>query len=108
MLCFHIKNSKNNNEQDIADNMEEENNQDNFEDNLSNFLDDIGSTIIDNSSKKEIDQRALVYNPNEFANTSSFREDSQSPIFSDFGSEDDEEMSGSDLDLDDFIASLVT
>lgn len=101
--------NENNLELRVVDNSEEDENLDNFGDNLNSFLDDIGSTLID-KPKKDIDQRALVYNPNEFDIPNHFeqREDSQSPVFSDFGSEDDGEMSGSDLDLDDFRASLET
>lgn len=92
-------------------NLEQEIEEITSDDNFGSLLNDFGSTLLEpQNSKKEIDPRGLVYNANEFDIPNQFQErsDSQSPIFSDFGSDDDDDLSGSgsDLDLDDFRASL--
>jgi len=79
-------------------------NQNNPNQNNSNddFLEELGSTLLDNSSKSDYDSNTLIYNPNDFDIPNQNREDSQSPLFSDFASD------GDSSDLEEFEASLST
>jgi len=79
-------------------------NQNNPNQNNSNddILEELGSTLLDNSSKSDYDSNTLIYNPNDFDIPNQNREDSQSPLFSDFASD------GDSSDLEEFEASLST
>jgi hypothetical protein len=101
-------NTQNNNNNTLNDNIQNDNTQNddtqNDDTQNDNFLENLGSTLL-NNSKSDYDTHNLVYNPNEFDilnNNNNNRKDSQSPVFSDFASEDDSS------DLEEFEASLST